>query len=109
MRFLGSAQGWPYLLTPFIPAAIALDVGPMSAVGRRADNPHFERIVQRLRTRYGNQALDKRGSVREMFRLLERGGRLGLLIDQRVRASEAIEVPSQRTPSGAANSALRRR
>jgi KDO2-lipid IV(A) lauroyltransferase len=28
-----------------------------------------------------------------MFRLLERGGRLGLLIDQRVRAAEAIEVP----------------
>ena len=76
-----------------VPAAIALDVGPMSAVGRPADNPHFERIVKRLRTRFGNAALDKRGSVREMFRLLERGGRLGLLIDQRVRAEEAIEVP----------------
>lgn len=76
-----------------VPAAIALEIGPMSTVGRRADNPHFERLVQRLRTRFGNQALDKRGSVREMFRLLERGGRLGLLIDQRVRAEEAIEVP----------------
>jgi KDO2-lipid IV(A) lauroyltransferase len=76
-----------------VPAAIALTVGPLAAVGRRADNPHFERLVQRLRTRFGNRALDKRGSVRDMFRLLEGGGRLGLLIDQRVRASEAIEVP----------------
>lgn len=75
------------------PAAIALEIGPLSTVGRRADNPHFERLVQRLRTRFGNVALDKRGSVREMFRLLGRGGRLGLLIDQRVRADEAIEVP----------------
>lgn len=76
-----------------VPAAIALTVGPMSSVGRRADNPHFDRIIQRLRTRYGNLALDKRGAVREMFRLLERGGRLGLLIDQRVRAEEGIDVP----------------
>ncbi|MEO8277155.1 MAG: lysophospholipid acyltransferase family protein [Thermoanaerobaculia bacterium] len=76
-----------------VPAAIALTVGPMSSVGRRADNPHFDRLIQRLRTRFGNGSLDKRGSVREMFRLLERGGRLGLLIDQRVRAEEGIDVP----------------
>lgn len=76
-----------------VPAAVALTVGPMSSVGRRADNPHFDRVIQRLRTRYGNLALDKRGAVREMFRLLERGGRLGLLIDQRVRAEEAVDVP----------------
>lgn len=76
-----------------VPAAIALTVGPLSSVGRRADNPHFDRVVQRLRTRYGNLALDKRGAVREMFRVLERGGRLGLLIDQRVRAEEGIDVP----------------
>lgn len=76
-----------------VPAAIALAAGPVSVVGRRADNPHFERLVQRLRTRFGNRALDKRGSVREMFRILQRNERLGLLIDQRVRAQEAIAVP----------------
>ncbi len=76
-----------------VPVAVALTVGPMSSVGRRADNPHFERFIQRLRTRFGNRSLDKRGAVREMFRLLEHGGRLGLLIDQRVRAGEGIEVP----------------
>ena len=31
MRFLRSAQGWPYLLTPFIPLAIALDLANASA------------------------------------------------------------------------------
>ena len=76
-----------------VPAAIALTLGPISSVGRRADNPYFNRVVQRLRTRFGNASLDKRGAVREMFRLLDRGGRLGLLIDQRVRAEEAIDVP----------------
>ena len=76
-----------------VPVAIALAVGPMSIIGRRADNPHFEKLVQGMRSRFGNRPLDKRGSVREMFRTLESGGRLGLLIDQRVREKEAIEVP----------------
>src|SRR5688572_19236696 len=31
-RFLFSAQGWPYLLTPFIPAAVALELGHADAV-----------------------------------------------------------------------------
>jgi len=66
--------------------------GPVSVVGRPADNPHFDRTVRRLRERFGNRALDKRGSVREMFRIVRAGGRLGLLIDQRVRAEEAIDV-----------------
>ncbi len=76
-----------------VPAAIAVTIGPMSSVGRRADNPHFDRVIQRLRHRYGNRSLDKRGAVREMFRLLEKGGRLGLLLDQRVRAEEGVDVP----------------
>jgi KDO2-lipid IV(A) lauroyltransferase len=76
-----------------VPAMAALEIGSVAVVGRRADNPHFDRLVRKVRTRFGNVALDKRGSVREMFRVIERGGRLGLLIDQRVRAAEAIEVP----------------
>ena len=31
MRFLFSAQGWPYLLTPFIPLAVALELAHASA------------------------------------------------------------------------------
>jgi Ca2+:H+ antiporter len=31
MKFLTSAQGWPYFLTPFIPAAVLLDLGGASA------------------------------------------------------------------------------
>lgn len=86
---LGSHFGNWEIVSP----TIAIDVGPMSIVGRRADNPHFERLVHRLRSRCGNRSLDKRGSVREMFRVLEANGRLALLIDQRVAVKEGIEVP----------------
>jgi KDO2-lipid IV(A) lauroyltransferase len=75
------------------PPFIALARGPMATVGRAVDNPHFEPLLTALRTRFGNRMLDKRGSVRDMFRVLREGGRLGLLIDQRVRAAEGIDVP----------------
>ncbi|MCB9378488.1 MAG: lysophospholipid acyltransferase family protein [Holophagales bacterium] len=67
--------------------------GPVAVVGRPVDNPHVDRLVHDLRTHFGNRLLPKRGSVRDMFRVLASGGRLGLLIDQRVRADESIDVP----------------
>jgi KDO2-lipid IV(A) lauroyltransferase len=76
-----------------VPPIVAQARGPMASVGRPADNPLVDRRIQALRTRFGNRSLDKRGAVREMFRTLREGGRLGLLIDQRVRADEAIDVP----------------
>ena len=75
------------------PQAIAQAAGPVVSVGRPIDNPHVDRTVRALRERFGNRVVDKRGAVREMFRVLAHGGRLGLLIDQRVRAEEAIDVP----------------
>jgi len=75
------------------PHAVAQARGPVSLVGRPADNPHVDREIRKLRDRFGNRMLDKRGSVRELFRVLRSGGRVGLLIDQRVRAEEAIDVP----------------
>jgi KDO2-lipid IV(A) lauroyltransferase len=75
-----------------VPYYLTVAGGPLAVVGRAADNPHFDRALRRLRERFGNRALDKRGAVREMFRVVRAGGRLGLLIDQRVRAEEAIEI-----------------
>ena len=72
--------------------------GPLQAVGRPADNPWFDRELQRLRTRFGNISLAKHGSVRRMLRALKEGGRVGMLIDQRVKPHEGIAVPFLGTP-----------
>jgi KDO2-lipid IV(A) lauroyltransferase len=76
-----------------IPSLVALYRGPMHVVGRPADNPWIDREVVRLRERFGGIALDKRGSVRPMLKALAEGGRVGLLIDQRVHPREGIRVP----------------
>ncbi|HSM14037.1 MAG TPA: lysophospholipid acyltransferase family protein [Thermoanaerobaculia bacterium] len=75
------------------PQAVSQARGPLAVVGRPADNPHVDREIRALRERFGNRMLDKRGSVRELFRILRGGGRVGLLIDQRVRPEEGIDVP----------------
>jgi KDO2-lipid IV(A) lauroyltransferase len=76
-----------------VPPMVALASGPMASVGRPADNPRVDREIQALRTRLGNRSIPKRGAVRELFRILGAGGRVGLLVDQRVRAEEGIDVP----------------
>jgi len=76
-----------------VPPIVALARGPMASVGRPADNPWIDREIQALRGRLGNRSIPKRGAVRELFRILGEGGRVGLLIDQRVRPSEGIDVP----------------
>lgn len=66
---------------------------PMHAVGRPLDNPHLDRHLIWSRTRFGNDSITKRDVARESLRVLRRGGIVGILIDQRVRPEQGIEVP----------------
>lgn len=66
--------------------------GPLHVVGRPLDNPHLDRELARLRRRYGNELIPKRGAARRMLRVIRDKGRVGILIDQRVPPNEAIEV-----------------
>jgi KDO2-lipid IV(A) lauroyltransferase len=72
---------------------VGLYRGDFHVVGRPADNPWLSRELERTRERFGNRALDKRGAARAMLRVLQGRGRLGILIDQRVRLQEGIRVP----------------
>jgi KDO2-lipid IV(A) lauroyltransferase len=67
--------------------------GPMQVVVRPLDNPHLDRELTWLRERFGNRLIPKHGAARPMLRTLASGGRLGILIDQRVQRHEGIELP----------------
>lgn len=67
--------------------------GPLHVVGRPLDNPHLNRELERLRDRFGNRLIPKRGAARGMLQAIRAGGRVGILIDQRVKRKEGIEVP----------------
>lgn len=65
---------------------------PLSFLVRRIDNPKVEQLVERIRTRFGNQSVDKRGAARPMLSILKSGGTLGLLVDLNTLDEEAIFV-----------------
>jgi KDO2-lipid IV(A) lauroyltransferase len=74
------------------PPVLGLYRGAVGIVVRPADNPWLDRELTRLRARFGNFVLPKRGAARKMLETIRRGGRVGLLIDQRVQAKEGIET-----------------
>jgi KDO2-lipid IV(A) lauroyltransferase len=67
--------------------------GGLAVVNRPLDNPLLEVELARLRELYGNTVFGKRNVLREMLVQLKRGGGVGILIDQRVREDEGVEVP----------------
>jgi KDO2-lipid IV(A) lauroyltransferase len=67
--------------------------GGLAVVNRPLDNPLLEVELARLRKLYGNTVFGKRNILREMMAQLKRGGAVGILIDQRVREDEGVEVP----------------
>ncbi len=65
---------------------------PMNIVVRRIDNPLVENFVENLRTRLGCRTLDKTQSARAMFRVLKKGGLLGIMADLNVQEREGVFV-----------------
>ena len=71
---------------------LKLDTG-LAVVNRPLDNPLLESELDRLRKLYGNHVFGKRNMAREMLTQLKRGGGVGILIDQKVRPDQGVEVP----------------
>lgn len=76
-----------------VPPMIGLTRGRMDTVFRPADNPWLDKELRALRERCGNAVIPKRGAARKMLEVLRSGGRVGILIDQRVQEKEGIQVP----------------
>ncbi len=85
--FTGHVGAWE--LSSF---GLSLRGHPLSFLVRRLDNPKVEQLVERIRTRFGNQSVDKRGAARPMLNILKTGGTLGLLVDLNTLDDEAIFV-----------------
>lgn len=66
---------------------------PLSFLVRRMDNPRVEELVERVRTRFGNQPIDKRDAALSALRVLRQGGRLGILADLNSQPQEGVFVP----------------
>jgi KDO2-lipid IV(A) lauroyltransferase len=66
---------------------------PLSFLVRPLDNERIEEMVERIRTRFGNRAIDKKSAARQSLRVLREGGTLGILSDLNTQPNEGVFVP----------------
>jgi KDO2-lipid IV(A) lauroyltransferase len=65
----------------------------LTYLARPLDNPLIEEFTVRLRTRFGNQPIDKNNSVSQAMAILREGGILGVLPDVNVLPRDGVFVP----------------
>jgi KDO2-lipid IV(A) lauroyltransferase len=66
---------------------------PLSFLVRPLDNPRIEEMIEAVRTRFGNRAIDKQSAARQSLRVLRQGGTLGILSDLNTQTREGVFVP----------------
>jgi KDO2-lipid IV(A) lauroyltransferase len=64
----------------------------MTVLARPLDNRGLNGLLERMRTRTGNQVVYRKGTLRRVMRLLHEGRSVGILIDQHVQSKDAIYV-----------------
>jgi KDO2-lipid IV(A) lauroyltransferase len=79
---------WEYSALATAGAGISTTV-----IARPLDNPILDSLVRQFRERNGNAVVYKTDAAREMFRVLKRGGSIGILTDQHARTADAVVVP----------------
>lgn len=72
--------------------AHSLGLAPMSVLARALDNPYLDALLQRVRTRTGNQVIYRRGAVRRVLRALASNQTVAFLIDQHIQDVDAVQV-----------------
>ncbi len=70
----------------------ALRLRPMTVLARALDNRKLNALLERMRTRTGNNVVYRKGTIRRVMRLLHDGQGVGILIDQHVQSKDAIYV-----------------
>lgn len=65
---------------------------PMSVVARRQNSPYLNRMVEKMRLRYGNFIIYKDHAFRGMMSVIRKNGIIGLLVDQAVLPEHGVLV-----------------
>jgi len=65
---------------------------PISYLARPLDNPKLEELTVSLRTRFGNQPINKTNAVSTAINILRNGGTLGILADVNTHPKEGVFV-----------------
>ena len=70
----------------------AARLSELSIVARPVDNPYLNNLVEKVRRRYGNGVIYKKGALRPIMRTLKNNGVVGILMDQAVIPEEGFVI-----------------
>ncbi|WP_136513788.1 lysophospholipid acyltransferase family protein [Geomonas edaphica] len=85
--FSGHCGNWELM-------ALALGrlLGDGAVVARRQNNPHFNRMVERMRMSYNSRVIYKKGAFRGILSALRSGDLVGILADQAASPEDGVLV-----------------
>jgi KDO2-lipid IV(A) lauroyltransferase len=75
-----------------IALAAGVRLSPMSVVARPINNPYLNSLLKKVRLRYGNAVIYKKGALKSIIRTLRSNGCVGILMDQAVVPDEGYVV-----------------
>jgi KDO2-lipid IV(A) lauroyltransferase len=67
-------------------------LSPMGVVARPMNNPYLNSLIEKVRRRYGNSVIYKRGALKSMVRTFKGNGCVGILMDQAVVPDEGYVI-----------------
>ena len=72
--------------------AAAAKLSGLSVVARPINNPYLNNIVEKVRKRYGNSVIYKKGALKPIMQTLKKNGIVGILMDQAVISDEGYVI-----------------
>ncbi len=67
-------------------------VEPLGVIARPINNPYLNRLIERIRSNFGNRVIYKRGALREIMKTLNKNMPVGILMDQSVLREEGVLI-----------------
>lgn len=85
--FSGHCGNWELMAL-----ALGRICGDGAVVARRQNNPHFNRMVERMRMSYNSRVIYKKGAFRSILSALRSGHMVGILADQAASPEDGVLV-----------------
>jgi Kdo2-lipid IVA lauroyltransferase/acyltransferase len=83
----GHCGNWELLAIAF-----SMKFSEISVVARAIDNPYINNFVERVRRKFGNSVIHKKGALKPIMQTLKNNGCVGILMDQAVLRDEGVVI-----------------
>lgn len=83
----GHCGNWELMALVF-----GLKIDKISVVARPQNNPYINKLVEKIRSRFGNKIIYKKGAIRQILSEIKKNKPVGILADQAVLKEEGYKI-----------------